>query len=65
MTPMWCQAVGDKERIGLFDLSLDVSEEQDLARQMPEKLAELTALHDTWLADMANPIKGGAKRYGK
>ncbi len=55
--------VGDKERIGLFDLSKDASEKQDLAPQMPEKLAELTALHDTWLAGMANPIKGGAKRY--
>ena len=56
--------VGDKENIGLFDLSKDVSEKNNLARQMPEKVAELTKLHDAWLAEMANPIKGEAKRYG-
>lgn len=56
--------VGDKGRIGLFDLSQDVSESNDLSKQMPEKVAELTALHDAWLAEMANPVKGGAKRFG-
>ncbi len=58
------KVVGDKQRVGLFDLSQDVSEKQDLAQQMPEKLAELTALHDSWLEEMAYPMKGGAKRYG-
>ncbi|MEI7850960.1 MAG: sulfatase-like hydrolase/transferase [Kiritimatiellales bacterium] len=56
--------VGDKARVGLFDLSKDVSEKNDLAKQMPEKVAELTKLHDAWLAEMSNPIKSGAKRYG-
>jgi arylsulfatase A-like enzyme len=56
--------VGEKERIGLFDLSRDVSEKHDIAQQMPEKVVELTKLHDAWLAEMADPVKGGAKRYG-
>ena len=56
--------VGEKARVGLFDLSKDVSEKNDLAKQMPEKVAELTKLHDAWLAEMANPVKAGAKRFG-
>ncbi len=56
--------VGEKDRIGLFDLSQDVSEKEDLAQKMPEKTAELIALHDAWLAEMAEPVKGGGKRYG-
>lgn len=56
--------VGEKERIRLFDLSRDASEKHDLAQQMPEKVVELTKLHDAWLAEMADPVKGGGKRYG-
>ncbi len=56
--------VGEKGRVGLFDLSKDVSEKTDLAGQLPEKVAELTRLHDGWLAEMANPLKAGAKRFG-
>jgi hypothetical protein len=55
--------VGEKDKLGLFDLSKDVSEANDLAKQMPEKVAELTKLHDAWLADMAKPVKAGEKRY--
>jgi arylsulfatase A-like enzyme len=56
--------VGDKAKVGLFDLSQDVAEKNDLAKARPEKLAELTKLHDAWLAEMPNPIKAGGKRYG-
>ena len=56
--------VGEKARVSLFDLGKDVSEKNDLAKQMPEKVAELTKLHDAWLAEMPNPIKAGAKRFG-
>ena len=56
--------VGEKARVSLFDLGKDVSEKNDLAKQMPEKVAELTKLHDVWLAEMANPIGAGAKRFG-
>ncbi len=56
--------VGQKDKINLFDLSKDMSESTDLAKQMPEKLAELTKLHDAWLAEMAPPISGEGKRYG-
>jgi arylsulfatase A-like enzyme len=55
--------VGEKGKQGLFDLSKDVSEANDLAKQMPEKVMELTKLHDAWLAKMAKPIKAGEKRY--
>ncbi len=55
--------VGEKGTISLFDLSNDVSEANDLAKQMPEKVAELTKLHDAWLAEMAKPVKAGEKRY--
>jgi arylsulfatase A-like enzyme len=56
--------VCEKGKIGLFDLSQDVSEKNDLAKTMPEKVAALTQLHDTWLTEMPNPIKAGGKRYG-
>ena len=55
--------VGEKDKLGLFDLSKDVSEANDHAKQMPEKVAELTKLHDAWLAEMAKPVKAGEKRY--
>ncbi len=55
--------VGEKARVGLFDLSKDVSEKNDLANAMPEKVAELTKLHDAWLADMAKPVKAGEKKW--
>jgi hypothetical protein len=56
--------VGEKTRVSLFDLSKDISEKNDLAKKIPEKVAELTKLHDTWLAEMATPIRGEAKRAG-
>jgi arylsulfatase len=56
--------VSDKGKLGLFDLSKDVSEANDLAKQMPDKVAELTTLHDAWLAQMAEPVKGGGKKWG-
>jgi hypothetical protein len=30
---------------------------------MPDKLTELTKLHDNWLADMAKPVKAGEKKW--
>lgn len=30
---------------------------------MPEKVADLTRLHDSWLATMANPVKAGDKKW--
>lgn len=55
--------VGEKGQLRLFDLAKDVSEANDLAAKMPEKVAELTKLHDAWLAQMAKPVKAGEKRY--
>jgi arylsulfatase A-like enzyme len=56
--------VGDKGKVGLFDLSKDVSEAKDLAKQMPAQVESLTNLHDVWLAEMAEPVKGGGKKWG-
>lgn len=55
--------VGERGKIGLFDLSRDISEKNDLAAEKREKVAELTSLHDAWLAQMAKPVKAGEKRY--
>ena len=50
--------VGHKETIELFDLAKDISEKNDLAKSMPDKVVELNRLHDEWLAQMANPASG-------
>lgn len=55
--------VGEKAKLSLFDLSKDFSEAANLSTQMPEKVAELTKLHDAWLTHMAKPVKAGEKRY--
>jgi len=55
--------VAQKAKVELFDLSKDVSEKTDLAKTMPDKLAELTKLHDAWLAQMARPVKAGEKKW--
>lgn len=67
----WAVRAGDwklvceKGRIGLFDLGRDIGEKNDLAKTMPDKVAELTRLHDAWLAEMKPPITGEGKRFGQ
>ena len=56
--------VSEKGNIHLFDLGQSAAEEVDLAAEHPDKIAELTALHDAWLAEMSPPISGEGKRYG-
>ena len=48
--------------IELIDLAKDPSEKTNLAEIQPEKVKELRAAFDAWLAPMADPITGGAKR---
>jgi len=55
--------VGLKGRVELFDLAADLGETKDLAATRPAKVAELTALHNDWLAKMADPINGAPKRW--
>jgi arylsulfatase A-like enzyme len=55
--------VAQKDKIELFDLARDVSELNDLSKSMPDKLAELTKLHDAWLAEMLKPVKAGEKKW--
>lgn len=64
----WAVRSGDwklvafKERVELFDLAKDIFEKTSLAKSQPEKLAELTKLHDAWLAEMVLPLKGGGTK---
>jgi arylsulfatase A-like enzyme len=55
--------VAQRAKVELFDLAKDVSEKADLAKTMPDKLAELTKLHDAWLAQIAKPVKAGEKKW--
>lgn len=49
-------------RIELTNLANDLSETTDLAGKNPEIVNELAAAFDAWIAPMAEPITGGAKR---
>ena len=68
-TGEWAVLSGDWKLVGiqnerhLFNLATDVSEENDLAGQQPEKVAALTRLYDAWLDRMADPMNGSAKRW--
>ena len=55
--------VGQKDLLELFDLEADIGETTDLSKQESQKVAELTRLHDAWLEEMAEPAKGGGKRW--
>lgn len=55
--------VAQRAQVELFNLAQDASEKTDLAETMPDKLAELTRLHDAWLAGMAKPVKAGDKKW--
>jgi len=51
-------------KVELFNLATDPEEKTDLAGQNAAKIAELTKLYDTWLAQMAEPLSGAPKRPG-
>lgn len=55
--------VAQRARVELFDLSQDVFERTDLAKAHPERIAELTRMHDEWLAQMPDPVKRGTKKW--
>ncbi|MHC4403464.1 MAG: sulfatase family protein [Planctomycetota bacterium] len=55
--------VGQKDLVELFDLEADLGETTDLSQDNPQKVAELTRLHDAWLDQMAEPAHGGPKRW--
>ena len=46
----------EEDRIELFDLSHDLSEAHDLAKDKPQKAAELRKRMDTWLANVGAQI---------
>jgi arylsulfatase A-like enzyme len=55
--------VAERDRIELFDLAKDPGESTDLSTTNPDQVTRLTALHDAWLAEMADPVKAGAKKW--
>jgi arylsulfatase A-like enzyme len=55
--------VAQRAQVELFDLGKDISETTNLAPAQPDKLVELTRLHDDWLAQMAKPVKAGEKKW--
>lgn len=54
--------VAERGRIELFDLAKDPGESTDLSSTNPDQVTRLSALHDAWLAEMAEPVKAGAKK---
>ena len=55
----------DKKRVSLFDLSKDPGEKSNLSGQHPQRVKQLTALYDSWLKEMAEPIGRSSKRWGQ
>ncbi len=48
----------DRGEVGLYDLSKDIAEENNLKDKYPEKLQELKKLYEEWFAQMGEPSKG-------
>lgn len=49
----------------LLNLATDPSEADNLAKQHPEKVEELNALYDVWIAQMADPVDRSGTGSGK
>ncbi len=54
----------DRGEVGLYNLSKDIAEENNLKDSHPEKFQELKALYDAWFAEMGAPASG-SKHYGE
>lgn len=54
--------VGTRDQRELFNLATDPAEAKNLATQQPAKVKALTTLHDTWLDQMADPMKKGVNK---
>ena len=52
-----------KEQQELFNLAADPSEQTNLADRQPKMVKTLSSAFDTWIAEMADPITGGTKRW--
>jgi arylsulfatase A-like enzyme len=66
----WAVRSGDwklvvkKEQVELFNLAMDVSESKDLSDKHPDIVKEMSALYDSWLEEMADPMnKKTSKRW--
>jgi arylsulfatase A-like enzyme len=65
----WAVRCGDwklralKGQMELFNLAEDPAETTNLAGKKPEMVATLSGAFDSWIAQMADPITGGSKRW--
>ena len=55
--------VGVRATVELFNLKEDLGETRNLAKEMPDKVRQLTQLHDAWLSQMAAPASGAGKKW--
>lgn len=55
--------VGVKAQTELFNLKNDLGEKTNQFDKHPERVAQLMKTYNTWLDEMAEPIKGGFKRW--
>ncbi len=55
--------VAHKAKRELFDLEADEGEAKNLVAEHPGIVNRLTKLYDAWLDEMADPMKGGNKRW--
>ena len=51
----------DKNSVDLFNLAKDPSEEMNLAKEQPDRVASLKGTYDLWIAEMVPPITGEKK----
>jgi len=54
---------GFKGQLELFNLASDPSERTNLAGKQPKMVKTLSSAFETWIAQMADPITGGKKRW--
>ncbi len=51
------------KKVELYNISKDISEENDLAQEHPEQVERLTKLHEEWESKMISPQWGWVPRY--
>lgn len=54
--------IGTRDQLELFSLVDDPAEANNRAQQQPQKVAALTQLYNTWLDQMADPMKKGSDK---
>jgi arylsulfatase A-like enzyme len=55
----------DDQRLFLSNLQSDVSEKENMAARHPEVAQQLTQMHDHWLAECKQTVKGSSSSQDK